>query len=1030
MQWNFYSSHTILIINTSNEAIVMSKTRKKDISTPEEYALELLEMKKVLELNHLSHHAEWIDSDVYINILKHIRDTSAMEGSAVSADVPLNDARLYAIKLSLLFGTERNILEYLQRFKKQNPSSRQMIHDACLFTFPDGIWNVSLWRSIVNHNHPSEPNDYILRILALSTNIESAINSNRESIINDIRIQVSSEFEEKFSQIFDNINSNSYEKFKKDYIDEQLKSKDASIKKETEKEFLVYLRQELILPSTGKIDVEDSVKLNNRRASPTPEDSRKYDEILSTIQAAYRKKIDNKFTQEFPDISNLSKHKYIEAQLKKKNKIITAILESKTKAILSSTTPISVIRQYARTVVYKRASEHPDAAQLFFDLGMSEASFNKYLTLKPADDDVQIPNVHIEGVQLKPEYSGYYIKKLSSFDPRAAVLGKLTSCCQSLGNVGEDPVIQGITDECNGFYVLCKKGGSDTILAQCWAWRSTDGRLVFDSIESKSTFLMHHTKMINDFYSTLAIVLTERHGIPSVLVGTSGNTPQELKIVAPSHYAVPIRYDGYRDSSSQCLLADKQFNMRNIHDHRRRHVITKEYIESHKFDYINYILKGMKIEMLERTILSIFSSNTNEFISSLVRREDCKQIRTEDGKTLLHLALIYNRHDYVIDMVKNGYDVNAEDDDGKKPISYLYIPSAPRTEWSIRRFLAHSIHISAPKNIDDLMIKFSCIPLGRRVGFALENNELIKNTHDVSKLLVNFTDDQKIEFNEKFNITPLIKNFEDFFTILRLIPTSIKLQFIIARKGLIHGGDELCRILIELEDKKLQLELLNEIGISDWESYIKISKLFDVDDLKEILNEYLECLPSDISNSQLIGILSLFPKSICNKIVDHVTESITDNINEYCEVLQYIDPEAQFALANRRQDSVHESEALKYVLSRLTHPAASEYLASIKIISRLDKFLNEDSQYHSSVKSLRSDIISANSIQTIYTLIEKRLSSIPVYRQKSIRTFLNNDNGKYISLIEACNKILLDHGVAYGRQHDLQISVSPPRRRQ
>lgn len=117
------------------------------------------------------------------------------------------------------------------------------------------------------------------------------------------------------------------------------------------------------------------------------------------------------------------------------------------------------------------------------------------------------------------------VTKLSPFDPRAAVLGKLTSCCQSLGSQGEAPTVYGIANPNGGFYVLCHQqesvaSDSDPIVSQCFAWRGISGNLVFDSIESQVNFRANNINLIQNFFLYLAHTLINQNNIPFVLVGT------------------------------------------------------------------------------------------------------------------------------------------------------------------------------------------------------------------------------------------------------------------------------------------------------------------------------------------------------------------------------------------------------------------------------------------------------------------------------------------------------------------------------
>ncbi len=51
----------------------------------------------------------------------------------------------------------------------------------------------------------------------------------------------------------------------------------------------------------------------------------------------------------------------------------------------------------------------------------------------------------------------YYVK-LPSGDMRAAILDKITKCCQSIGQDSEDCVLDGMNRENNSFYIMLKGG--------------------------------------------------------------------------------------------------------------------------------------------------------------------------------------------------------------------------------------------------------------------------------------------------------------------------------------------------------------------------------------------------------------------------------------------------------------------------------------------------------------------------------------------------------------------------------------------
>src|SRR5207253_6469099 len=126
--------------------------------------------------------------------------------------------------------------------------------------------------------------------------------------------------------------------------------------------------------------------------------------------------------------------------------------------LLSVHTPTETLLRWLNKLCYARAGENLAAAKLFFEYNVLEKYFNEYLDLVPKDDPIAIPPVTILGEDISIDYKDYYLQKLDCFDPRAALLGDMTSCCQSLHLYGNSAAIHGITRPEGGFYVLYEKG--------------------------------------------------------------------------------------------------------------------------------------------------------------------------------------------------------------------------------------------------------------------------------------------------------------------------------------------------------------------------------------------------------------------------------------------------------------------------------------------------------------------------------------------------------------------------------------------
>ncbi len=215
-----------------------------------------------------------------------------------------------------------------------------------------------------------------------------------------------------------------------------------------------------------------------------------------------------------------------------------------------------------RQVRYKNSKQDELAAYLFHKYGVPEAVFEEYLRLQSIakNSDKAVPPVMIDGS--KYGLKDCYLIKLHKKDPKGAMLGHITACCQSLGKAGAAPTHHGMVSENGGFYVLCKgkppKDGNTAviepknILAQTWAWRGQDGSIVLDSIESQPNIrkIPENENKIIKMYNALAYQLITEHSVKRVLVGKA-QTPASVGYAVSSSPALPVDYNGVRDSKDQ-----------------------------------------------------------------------------------------------------------------------------------------------------------------------------------------------------------------------------------------------------------------------------------------------------------------------------------------------------------------------------------------------------------------------------------------------------------------------------------------------
>lgn len=247
-------------------------------------------------------------------------------------------------------------------------------------------------------------------------------------------------------------------------------------------------------------------------------------------------------------------------------------------SVLVRDAALDILLEAGLNLKYARALEAPEAATIFDRCNtqgqfIPESVFNQYLdeiAHSFQNSDEHVPPVSFDGAEIG--FKGYSLCKLGFDDPKAAVLGYLTACCQSLGNAGEVPAKYGMTSEFGGFYVLIKgslpeNGDSKNIspkkiMAQCFAWKTTDendqGVLVFDSIESQPIFRNKYINEMQKMFSYLAYTIgaDERLPITKVYVGLGGATPGNIGYEQVQKPVTPIGHNRFDDSWNQMIIYD------------------------------------------------------------------------------------------------------------------------------------------------------------------------------------------------------------------------------------------------------------------------------------------------------------------------------------------------------------------------------------------------------------------------------------------------------------------------------------------
>lgn len=229
-------------------------------------------------------------------------------------------------------------------------------------------------------------------------------------------------------------------------------------------------------------------------------------------------------------------------------------------------------------LTYVRAFEYPELAELALKYTLSEENFNKCLEVEKQKKKFDnLPNIVVQG---KDAFNQYHLVKLPIDDPRAYILGHIVNDCQSIGGFSERCVIDGITRENNGFYVLLKKKNSAKqnievftsngkidyqnfdIVGQSYAWLSQFGNLTFDSWENlrnqdEKTKKLNDDAVIVPMLKEWAEQVCETTNINRVSIGLGGKTPKkfhEFKASYPEYIKEGFQY---LDSFSQVLIEQK-----------------------------------------------------------------------------------------------------------------------------------------------------------------------------------------------------------------------------------------------------------------------------------------------------------------------------------------------------------------------------------------------------------------------------------------------------------------------------------------
>lgn len=334
------------------------------------------------------------------------------------------------------------------------------------------------------------------------------------------------------------------------FIEDTLKKEEKKIKIEIHKEYLTWIKAKLNLSEKKNFTPHEAE--NIKKLKESEEGKTRYDEIKQKIEDAHKKKAAISY-QQLMSSQIQDKEKYIQSQKEHDKGIIKNAYDNETRHIFDENTSFDMLLLYSgfaksnklkiEDFNFHTFEEKQDLLLTYLKHKLPLDAYYEYTQLKPQNSDEKIPPICIKGRDLEDnilEIDNYTLKKLDKEDPRGAILGCFTGCCQSISEIGSDVAKYGIESHDSGFYVLLNKEGD--IVAQCWAWRYQN-MLFFDTVEAHVNYHAEPKRsLVRTFFEECARQLIGKNGITSVVVGC-GTGLYEEKLDQEPHVDVRKIYE-------------------------------------------------------------------------------------------------------------------------------------------------------------------------------------------------------------------------------------------------------------------------------------------------------------------------------------------------------------------------------------------------------------------------------------------------------------------------------------------------------
>ena len=183
----------------------------------------------------------------------------------------------------------------------------------------------------------------------------------------------------------------------------------------------------------------------------------------------------------------------------------------------------------------------------------------------------------------------------------------------------------------------------------------------------------------------------------------------------------------------------------------------------------------------------------------------------------------------------------------------------------------------------------------------------------------------------------------------------------------------------------------------------------------ETLEGCLKALKVSSSSQYLLKALDLTPSNERIALVKQYQPCIS-YLHILLKVLSKLSPDAQFIIANRFHDMITDAYDLSKILNVLSHPANMDYWTCSKIISLIDKELNQaEGNECVLLQQLRANVMLSESIAAVnYRILECRIGITSQFNATTppfafLNHFKPNPYHRIMRVLDVCLSMLGGH---------------------